>query len=88
MEIKLKRSGGIIPIQKEATKKVDWSDKELEDIIAAAARKEAPLTRGRDETGYFIEVNDKIIPIDLDKIPAAYALVFESLKKNLKPVKF
>jgi hypothetical protein len=88
MEITLKRSGGIIPVQKVATKKVDWSEQELDAIIAASTRKEAPLTRGRDETGYFLEVNGQLIPIDLDKIPAAYKTVFDNLKKNLKPLKF
>lgn len=88
MEIKLKRSGGIISIKKEAVKKVDWSDKDLDDLIAAVKRKEEPLSRGRDTTGYFLEVKNKVIPIDLDKIPAKYKAVFNNLKDNLKPVKF
>lgn len=88
MEIKLKRSGGIISIKKEAVKQVDWSEKELDDLIDTIKRKEEPLTRGRDMTGYFVEVNDKVTPIDLDKIPAKYKAAFKSLKNNLKPVKF
>jgi len=88
MEIKLKRSGGIIAAKKEAAKKVDWSDKDLQQLIKLIKRKEEPLTRGRDTTGYFLEVNDQSVPIDLDKIPDAYKAVFESLKNNLKPVKF
>jgi hypothetical protein len=88
MEIKLKRSGGIISIRKEAVKKVDWSQKELDELLAVVKRKEEPQSGGRDTTGYFIEVNNKVIPVDLDKIPAKFKPVFESLKDNLKPVKF
>ena len=87
MEIKLKRSGGIAGIRKEALKKVDWSDKELKDLVAAIKRKEEPLSRGRDVTGYFLEVKNEVVPIDLDKIPEKFKTVFESLKDNLKPVK-
>lgn len=88
MEIRLKRSGGIIGVKKEAAKKVDWSDKELQEIITAAKRKETPLSRGRDITGYFLEVNGISTPIDLTKVPAAYQPVFEHLKDNLKNIKF
>ena len=88
MEIKLKRSGGIISIRKEAVKQVDWSEKDLDDLLNAIERKETPLSRGRDTTGYFLEVKNKVIPIDLDKVPAKYKAVFETLKKDLKPVKF
>lgn len=88
MEIKLKRSGGIIGAQKEAVKKIDWSEKELQEIIAAAKRTTAPLSRGRDTTGYFLEVNGESTAIDLDKIPASYQPVFDHLKNNLKNVKF
>ncbi len=88
MEIILKRSGGIISIRKEAVKKVDWSQEELDELLAVVKREEEPQTRSRDATGYSLEINDKVIPIDLDKIPAKYKSVFESLKSKLKPVKF
>ena len=88
MEIKLKRSGGIIAAKKEATKKVDWTEEELEALVSAAKRKEEPLSRGRDTTGYFLEIKNESIPIDLDKIPEKYKAVFDNLKTNLKTVKF
>ena len=88
MEIKLKRSGGITGIKREAVKEADLSDNDLHDLIAAIKRKEEPLSRGRDTTGYFLEVKNKVIPIDLDKIPAKYKTMFNNLKDNLKPVKF
>jgi hypothetical protein len=88
MEVKLKRSGGIVSIKKEAATKVDWNEKELEDLITAIKRKDEPLSRGRDTTGYFLEVKNEMIPVDLDKIPAKFKAVFKSLKDNLKPIKF
>lgn len=88
MEIKLKRSGGIISISKEAVKQVDWPEKDLNDLLHVIERKENPLSRGRDTTGYFLEVKNKVIPIDLDKVPTKYKAVFETLKKDLKPIKF
>ena len=88
MEIKLKRSGGIAGIKKEAVKNVDWSDKELQELVDVIKRKEEPLSRGRDTTGYFLQVKDEVIAIDLDNIPAKFKTVFEKLKDNLKPVKF
>lgn len=78
----------MIAAKKEAAKKVDWTEEELQEIISAAKRKEAPLSRGRDSTGYFLEVNGTSIPIDMDKIPPTYQAVFEHLKNNLKPIKF
>jgi hypothetical protein len=87
MEIKLKRSGGITGIRREAVKEADLSDKDLKDLIAAIKRKEEPLSRGRDTTGYFLEIKNETIPIELDKIPAKYKALFDSLKDNLKPVK-
>lgn len=88
MKIKLKRSGGILPVKKEAVKEVDWTDDDIEDLIHAAGRKEEPMQRGRDTTGYSLELENKSFPIDLDKIPSKYKNVFEQLKSNLKPVKF
>ena len=88
MEIKLKRSGGITGIPREAVKEVAWSDEELHDLIAIIKRKEESPIRGRDTTGYLLEVKNETIPIDLDKIPSKYKAIFDSLKDNLKPVKF
>jgi len=88
MKIKLKRSGGIVPVKKEAVKEVNWTANDIHDLIHAAERKEEPLQRGRDTTGYFLELENKSVPIDLDKIPSKYKSVFEQLKNELKPVKF
>jgi hypothetical protein len=87
MKIKLKRSGGIVPVKKEAVKEVNWTDNDVYDLIHAAGRKDEPLQHGRDTTSYFLELENKSVQLDLEKIPLKYKTVFEQLKKELKPVK-
>ncbi len=40
----------------------------------------------RDATGYYLEIKDQTVPIDLNKVPQNYQSIFEDLKDNLQIV--
>jgi hypothetical protein len=84
MEIKLQRFGGILPVMKEATAEVDWSEQEVNKLLECIVRNENVNVRERDATSHFLEINGQSIPVDLQKIPAPYKKTFEELKENLK----
>jgi hypothetical protein len=88
MQIKLKRSGGIIGLKQEATAEADWTEKELDALLSSLKREEETNSKQKDATYYSLEVNGISIPIDLNKIPRAHKPFFDKLKANLKPVKF
>ncbi len=86
MLITLTRTGGIIPMTKEAETEVDWDDKELKELIKQVTDEDAPGKK-RDATGYELKYEGGTIPIDLEKVPPSYKNVFEDLKDKLKIVK-
>jgi hypothetical protein len=86
MLITLTRTGGIIPITKEAETEVDWTDKEIQELLKHAKDEEGPGQK-RDATGYELKYEGETIPINLEKVPPSYKPIFEDLKDKLKIVK-
>jgi hypothetical protein len=74
MKIKLQRFGGLLPVMKEATAEVDWSEQEVSRLLENIVRNENAN----------LEVNGESVPVDLQKIPALYKKTFEELQDNLK----
>jgi hypothetical protein len=87
MQIKLTRTGGIIPMKKAAETEVSWTEEELQQLSENIARENKTPANARDATGYHLTYNDTTVPIDLDKVPDDYKHVFDKLKDNLQPVK-
>ncbi|MEJ7679008.1 MAG: hypothetical protein WKG06_14375 [Segetibacter sp.] len=58
MEIILLRTGGIIPILKKATKEVDWSEKEMDELIDTIRAANDDPGKMRDNTQYQLMYND------------------------------
>ena len=87
MKIKLQRLGGLLPITREATTEVDWSDDELQQLLKHIRAEEDQNTMSRDATSDFLEVKGEIIPVNTQKVPAKFKAEFEKLKGALKPVK-
>jgi len=86
MHITLIRSGGFIPVTKKAETDVSWTDAELQALLTKIEADDEPGNR-RDATSYELETNAGTCSIDIDKVPAQYAGVFNELKNNLKIVK-
>ncbi|KAA6437024.1 hypothetical protein FEM33_20090 [Dyadobacter flavalbus] len=84
MQIKLQRFGGLLPVMKEATAEVDWSEQEIHNLLESIIRNENADPGARDATSHYLEVNGHSVPVDLQKIPAPYKKTFEELKENLK----
>jgi len=86
MKITLMRTGGFIPVIKKATKEVNWSDKEMEELIDSI-RADSDAGKMRDSTQYQLIFNGRTFSIDFEKIPLKYKEVFEQLKNNLQIAK-
>ena len=88
MKIKLVQSGGILPVIKEAVTDVDWTKEEskkfLNEIATDDKKKSSQVRDGIDHT---IEIDNKEVTVDLEKVPGKYAEVFDHLRKSLKIVK-
>ena len=87
MEIKLQRLGGLLPITRESTIKVDWTEDELQNLIGRIRAEENENTKTRDGTSDYLEVNGESIRINIRNVPLKYKSTFEELKLALKPVK-
>lgn len=87
MVIKLQRVGGILPITREATTDVNWSEQETKDLLQLIRSDNKKNAKGRDMTSHYLEVDGEAFPVDLEKLPSEFKSTFEELKTNLKPVK-
>lgn len=87
MEIKLQRLGGFIPIKRESSTQVTWSEEELKKLLEHIRADENEDTLSRDATIDYLEVEGALNPINMQKVPAKYKPVFEELKTGLKPVR-
>jgi hypothetical protein len=88
MKIKLIQTGGLLPIKKEASAEVTWSDDELDHLISEIKTKDTINSPIRDAIYHILEVNGKEISIDLNKIPKQHKPIFNNLKKKLTIIKF
>ena len=86
MKITLIRTGGLLPITKEAEKEVDLSEDEMQSLLETIKTNDEP-GEARDKTSYLINYNAETLPINWDKIPAEHIKTFEHLKDNLTIVK-
>lgn len=87
MKITLLRTGGIIPMLKKATKELNWSDKEMDALMASIKTEDDDFSKMRDNTQYQLMYNNQTVSIDLEKIPEKYKKTFDNLKDNLQVVK-
>lgn len=88
MKIKLVQSGGILPIKKEATADVPWSDDDLQDLLSKSKSRESNNLLARDAIYYTLEANGNETSIDMSKVPKQHLPVFNDLKKKLTIIKF
>jgi len=86
MKIKLIRTGGFIPITKEAEADVNLSDKQVKQLleIIQPDRIASPI---KDGQYYLLEIGTKSTAVDLEKVPDEYKGLFSRLKGNLKIIK-
>jgi hypothetical protein len=86
MKIKLIRTGGFIPITKEAEADVDMSDKQVKQLleIIQPDRIASPI---KDGHYYLLEIGTNSTAIDLEKVPDEYKNLFSKLKGDLKIIK-
>ena len=84
MKIKLQRFGGLVPVMKEATADVDWSEQEVSNLLQNIGRNDNANPKARDATSHYLEINGQSVPVDLQKIPTPYKKTFEALQENLK----
>jgi hypothetical protein len=86
MKIKLIRTGGFIPVTKEAEADVSMSEvkvKELLEIIQPD-RIASPV---KDGHYYLLEIGTKSTAIDMEKVPDEYKDLFSKLKSDLRIIK-
>jgi len=86
MEIALLRTGGIIPMVKQAKEDVAWTESEMNELLDRI-RIEGDAGKKRDGTSYQLLYNNETFTVDIDKVPAKYKKVFDRLKENLQIVK-
>ena len=86
MKIKLIRTGGFIPITKEAEADVNLSDKQVRQLLEVIQpdRIASPIKDGHN---YLIEIGTNSTAVDLEKVPEEYKDLFSKLKGDLKIIK-
>ena len=86
MNIKLLRTGGIIPVKKSAEIESNLQDEELERLVKFL--KTAPeVPRLKDGTNYIVTAGDVTAQIDPEKVPEEFKTLFDQLKRELKFIK-
>jgi hypothetical protein len=88
MKIKLVQTGGLLPVKKEASLEVPWSDDDFQNLISKIKETNVKDSPARDAIGYILEANGKETSIDIKKIPKQHLPIFNDLKKNLTIIKF
>lgn len=88
MKIKLVQTGGLLPLKKEASTDVPWSDEDLQNLLFEMKIKETKNSLSRDAIYYILEANGNETSIDLNKVPKQHRPVFDELKKKLTIIKF
>jgi hypothetical protein len=86
MKIKLIRTGGFIPITREAAADVNLSDKQVEMLLETIKpeRIGSPI---KDGHYYILSIGTKSTEVDLEKVPDEYKDLFTKLKDDLKIMK-
>jgi hypothetical protein len=86
MKIKLIRTGGFIPITKEAEADVNLSDKQVQQLLEIIQPDRIPSPI-KDGNYYLLAIGTSSTPVDLEKVPDEYKALFSRLKGNLKIIK-
>jgi len=86
MKIKLIRTGGFLPITKEAEADVNMSDKQVKRLleIIQPDRIASPI---KDGHYYLLEIGINSTAVDLEKVPDEYKALLSKLKDDLKIIK-
>ena len=86
MKIKLIRTGGFLPITKEAETEVNLSDTQVKQLLEVIQpdRISSPV---KDGHYYLLEIGTSSTSIDLEKVPAEYKALFSKLKNDLRIIK-
>jgi hypothetical protein len=83
MNIRLIRTGGFIPVTKESETEVNFSDKELADLLVTI-KHDTTAPRVKDGHYYELTVGSFSTPVDLEKVPDEYKDLFNKMKSDLK----
>jgi hypothetical protein len=86
MKIKLIRTGGFIPVTKEAEAYVDMSDIQVKHLLESMRPDRIP-SPVKDGHYYLLEIGTNSTSIDLEKAPDEYKDLFIRLKDELKIIK-
>jgi hypothetical protein len=86
MKIKLIRTGGFLPITREAEADVNLSDKQVNQLlkIIQPDRLASPI---KDGHYYLLAIGTRSTAIDLNKVPDEYKAIFSKLKDDLKIIR-
>ena len=86
MKIKLIRTGGFIPITKEAEADVNLSDKQVKQLLEII-QPDSIASPIKDGHYYLLDIGTKSTLVDLEKVPDEYKSIFNKLKSDLKFIK-
>jgi hypothetical protein len=86
MKIKLIRTGGFIPVTKEAEADVNLSEVKVKELLEVI-QPDRSVSPVKDGHYYLLEIGTKSTPVDLEKIPDEYEALFIRLKRDLKIIK-
>jgi len=86
MKIKLIRTGGFLPITREAEADVNLSDKQVKQLLEIIQHDRIPSPI-KDGHYYLLDIGTKRTLVDLEKVPDEYKALFSKLKDDLKIIK-
>jgi hypothetical protein len=86
MKIKLIRTGGFIPVTRVSESEVDFSARELANLLVTI-KHDTAAPKIKDGQYYELNVGTDSTPIDLEKVPDKYKDLFNKLKSDLKIIK-
>jgi hypothetical protein len=86
MKIKLRRTGGFIPVTKTAETEVNLTDKEVVQLLEVIQPDPAAY-RIKDGTYYEVTIGTRSSAVDLNKVPEEFRELFSKLKEDLKIIK-
>jgi len=86
MKIKLIRTGGFIPVTKVSETEVDFSARELANLLVTI-KHDTAAPKIKDGQYYELNVGSDSTPVDLEKVPDEYKDLFNKLKSDLKIIK-
>jgi hypothetical protein len=86
MKIKLIRTGGFLPITREAEADVNLTDMQVKQLLEIIQPDRIP-SPVKDGHYYMLDIGTKSTLVDLEKVPDEYKALFSKLKGDLKIIK-